>query len=195
MRRLAAFALVTLLVAACGSSTATGSPAATGSLAATGSAAPGASSAGGPATAPGGSSAPVGSAAPAGSPVPLGSASAASCAKLNDAIGTVDLYTQLLSQFDASNWKDLTGPASPVGFTAAKLGAAIATLATFPDANDLSKNLQRVQLLLAIAMKDPAPFGAGSTAGAQLTTTVQKLFVPIGVAMTKLREGLGCPVQ
>jgi len=197
MRHLAALALVSLLVVACGSSTATGSPGAAGSAVPGASSAPGSPDASGAvaSSTPGSSTAAGSTPAPGGSAAPAGSASSADCAKLNDAIGTVDLYTQLLSQVDASNWTDLTGPASPVGFSVAKFDAAVATLATFPDANGLSKNLKQIELLLAIAMKDPAPFATSSRAGVQLTDAVQKLFVPVGVAMTQVREGLGCPVQ
>ena len=212
MRRLVALAVVSLLVAACGSSTASGSPVASAgeptTAAATGSVASGSPAASGipeassgPAAsdAAGASTAPDASAAADASTAPVASAPAASqssaCAKLNDAIGTIDLYMQLLSQVDASNWSDLTGSSSPVGFKLAKLATAITVVAAYPDTRELATNVQEVLRLASIALRDPAPFAADSTAGSMLTDGVLKLFVPVGVAMTQLREKQGCPVQ
>jgi len=213
MRRLTALAIVSLLVASCGSSTASGPPAASGvgtsptvsaGSAPTGSAAPSnlpdSSAAPDASSGPGSSAAvdfpdaPDASAAADATASPAPSMSAA-CTKLTDAITTIDLYTQLLSQVDASNWSDLTGPDSPVGFKLATLDKAITAIASYPGTKALAANAKEIAALTAIALKDPAPFSARSSAGRRLTDAVTRLFVPIGVAMQALRTAQACPAS
>ena len=228
MRLLASLAIVSMLVAACGSSTPSGAPVGTAAeaspAASAGSAAPGFSSSpgalvtpsasaapAGPSTLPDSSTAPDASADPGSSAAvdfpdaPDASAAAdataspapsmsAACTKLTDAITTIDLYTQLLSQVDASNWSDLTGPDSPVDFKLTTLNKAITAIASYPGTKALAANARKIAALAAIALKDPAPFSSRSSAGTSLTDAVTRLFVPIGVAMTELREKQGCPV-
>jgi hypothetical protein len=223
MRRLATIAIVSLLVAACGSSTTSGSPAASGAgssptvsagSATAGSATPGSPTVGSAAPsnlpessiAPDASSGPGSSAAVDFPDAPDASAAAdataspapsmsAACTKLTDAITTIDLYTQLLSQVDASNWSDLTGPDSPVGFKLATLDKAITAIASYPGTKALAANAKEIAALTAIALKDPAPFSARSSAGRRLTDAVTRLFVPIGVAMQALRTAQACPAS
>lgn len=220
MRRLAALALVSLLVAACGSSSPSGAPVASGAdgspvtPAATiapgatmtpgtssgpdTSVSPGASAASGASIAPDGSTAPGSSGGPDASAAPgvsASPASAADCAKINDAIATIDVHMQLMEGMDSSIWAALTDPVAGSDFDIARFKAAVATVSAFPRAKALAADLKEVVRLMDATLKTSKPFTSGSRPGMQLANTVERLFIAVAVGMQDLRAAEGCPAS
>lgn len=212
MRRLIAFPLVAaILLAACGSSTTTpaatgagpdGSASASASAASTavpsGSSPVGASS--GPAVTPGatdpaGDTGPIPPDASAGPELPATPAPSqtAACAKLNAAIGTIDLYLQFFTSVDRTTWADMTGPESPIQFDRKDFTAAIATLAKVRGTGDAVASLREIDRVLGIALSLKDPFAPGVLTGPRLVQLANDRFVPIETALVAARTTTGCP--
>ncbi len=115
------------------------------------------------------------------------------CAKLNDAIGTIDLYMQLFTAVDRTSWKDMTGPESPIEFNAKDFAAAIKTLAKVKGTAKAVSALNEINRVLLVAVKQDDPFGAGVRTGPRLVALANDDFVLIGQALVDARTTAGCP--
>jgi hypothetical protein len=207
MRRLIALPLLAaLVVAACGSTTTTAGPSSSAGPA--GSVAPSAEATATPVvpagptatpapvpTEPTGSQGPIPSTAPAESlpaatPVP---SQTAACAKLNDAIDTIDLYLQVFTSVDRTSWGDMTGPQSPIQFDAKKFAAAIATLAKVEGTAAAVKALQEIDRVMRFALTLKDPFAVGVRTGPRLQQLATDGFVLIEGALVAARQKQSCP--
>ncbi len=210
MRRLIVLPLVaTVLLAACGSSTTTPAASGAGPDASTSApVVPTASPSGspavevpsGPAVTPGatdpagdtGAIPPDATAGPGLEVTPAPSQTAA-CAKLNDAIGIIDLYLQFFTSVDRTTWADMTGPQSPIQFDRKAFTAAISTLAKVQGTKDAVASLREIDRVLGIALSLKDPFGPGVLTGPRLVQLANDGFVPIETALVAARTTTGCP--
>ena len=218
---LAALVLAALVLAACGSNTTAPTPSASGpatsSAAPDASASPAPSGAPGSTAAPDASAPAAASIDPnaeptppandtgaipsdaAATPQPTSDASASptippltACAKINDAIETVDLYLQYFTQADETTWADMTGPASPIEFDKARFTKAIAVLAKDPAMKTAGPLLRSLDKALGKALASSDPFGSTSAPGSVLMRASTKNFVQIEKALVAVRTAQGC---
>ncbi len=207
MRRLIALPLLAALVlAACGSTSTTAAPSDGSSAAPSGSLVPSADASVIPATPvppaptptplePNASKGPIPTDAPVATEVPVTPAPSqtTACAKLNDAIDTIDLYLQVFTAVDRTSWKDMTGPDSPVQFDAKKFTAAIKTLAKVKGTAKAVAALNEIDRVLKLAVQQDDPFGPGIRTGPRLSQLANDDFVLIETALVAARETKSCP--
>jgi hypothetical protein len=114
------------------------------------------------------------------------------CERINDAIGTVDLYLQYFTQADQTTWTDMTGPESPIEFDRATFTKAIALLAQDPAMKNAAPLLRSLDKTLGKALASNDPFGSTAAPGSVLVRSATKNFVQIENALVAVRTAQGC---
>jgi hypothetical protein len=205
MRRLIVLPLLAALVlAACGSTSTTAAPSASGSP--SGSTVPSGDASAVPVTPappaptptplkPDASKGPIPTDAPVATEAPVTPAPSqtAACAKLNDAIDTIDLYLQVFTAVDRTSWKDMTGPDSPVQFDPKDFTAAIKTLAKVKGTAKAVTALNEIDRVMKLALAQKDPFGEGIRTGPRLVQLANDDFILIETALVDARAARKCP--